>query len=283
MVDLPAFRIDATAVTNAAYGEFIGDGGYQERRHWSDAGWEWLRDERAEAPLTWVRNGAGFVRRRFGRIEADPGPRAGPARLLLRGRGVRELGGPPPPERGRVGEGGDLDAAGREARAALGRRATCRPREHRAHALRTGARRRLSGRREPMGLPRDARRRLGVDVFSLHRLSGLLGVPLPRVLRGVLRRRLPRPARRLVGDAPATSRARRSATGTTPSAARSSAGSAPLATPEPTYTPEMRACLLAVIMAASLGLLQQASAARANRAAAGACGRAASLPQPTAT
>ena len=42
-VDLPAFRIDATAVTNAAYGEFIDDGGYRERRHWSDAGWEWLR------------------------------------------------------------------------------------------------------------------------------------------------------------------------------------------------------------------------------------------------
>ncbi len=132
----------------------------------------------------------------------DPGGRAGPARLLLRGRGVRELGGPPPPERGRVGEGSDLDAAGREARAALGRRASCRPREHRARALRAGTRGRLSGGRQPMGLPRDARRRLGVDVFSLHRLSRLLGVPLPRVLRGVLRRRLPRPARRLVGDAP---------------------------------------------------------------------------------
>jgi iron(II)-dependent oxidoreductase len=71
-VDLPAFRIDTTAVTNAAYGEFIGDGGYRERRHWSDAGWEWLRDERAEAPLAWLRNGAGFVRRRFGRIEEIP-------------------------------------------------------------------------------------------------------------------------------------------------------------------------------------------------------------------
>jgi len=71
-VDLPAFRIDVAAVTNAAYGEFIGDGGYRERRHWSDAGWEWLRDERAEAPLAWLRNGAGFMRRRFGRIEEIP-------------------------------------------------------------------------------------------------------------------------------------------------------------------------------------------------------------------
>jgi iron(II)-dependent oxidoreductase len=71
-VDLPAFCIDATAVTNGAYAEFIGDGGYREPRHWSEAGREWLRDERAEAPLTWLRSGSGFVRRRFGRIEQIP-------------------------------------------------------------------------------------------------------------------------------------------------------------------------------------------------------------------
>ena len=46
--------------------------------------------------------------------------------------------------------------------------------------------------------------------------------PLPRVLRGLLRRRLPRPARRLVGHAPARRRPPRSATGTSPSAGRSS-------------------------------------------------------------
>jgi phosphatidylinositol-3-phosphatase len=41
----------------------------------------------------------------------------------------------------------------------------------------------------------------------------------------------------------------------------------------------MRACALAVVLAASLGLLQQSSAARAQVAAGGACGRASSAPQ----
>ena len=47
----------------------------------------------------------------------------------------------------------------------------------------------------------DARRHVGVDLDALPRLSRLHRAPLPRVLRGVLRRRLPRPARRLAGDA----------------------------------------------------------------------------------
>jgi iron(II)-dependent oxidoreductase len=69
MVDLPAFRIDVTAVTNAAYAEFIAGGGYQDRRHWSEAGWKWVQAERAEAPLGWVRDSSGFLRRLFGRLE----------------------------------------------------------------------------------------------------------------------------------------------------------------------------------------------------------------------
>ena len=46
----------------------------------------------------------------------------------------------------------------------------------------------------------DARRRLGVDLERLRGLSGLPRLPLPRVLRGLLRRRVPGPARRLMGD-----------------------------------------------------------------------------------
>ena len=63
---------------------------------------------------------------------------------------------------------------------------------------------------------------LGVDRRRVHRLPGLRRAPLPRVLRGVLRHRLPRAARRLVGDAPARRRRPASATGTSPSAGRSS-------------------------------------------------------------
>ena len=71
-VDLRAFRIDLTAVTNAAYAEFVASGGYRDRSHWSMAGWEWLREAHAEAPLAWVRNSSGSMRRRFGRLEEIP-------------------------------------------------------------------------------------------------------------------------------------------------------------------------------------------------------------------
>ena len=48
----------------------------------------------------------------------------------------------------------------------------------------------------------DARRRVGVDVERLHGLPGLPRLPVPRVLRGLLRPRVQGAARRLVGDAP---------------------------------------------------------------------------------
>ncbi len=51
--------------------------------------------------------------------------------------------------------------------------------------------------------PRRRRARVGVDRLDLRRLSRLRGLSVPRVLRGLLRRPLPRPARRLVGDASA--------------------------------------------------------------------------------
>ena len=57
-------------------------------------------------------------------------------------------------------------------------------------------------------------------------LPRVRGLPLPGVLRGVLRRALPRAARRLLGHLTRASRRRRSATGTCRSAARSSLGCA---------------------------------------------------------
>ena len=59
-------------------------------------------------------------------------------------------------------------------------------------------------RRRRLGLRRraDAGRRLGVDLERLHRLPGLRGVPLPRVLRGLLRRRAQGAARGRLGGAP---------------------------------------------------------------------------------
>jgi iron(II)-dependent oxidoreductase len=54
VVELDAFRIDREPVTNAAYMEFLDDGGW------------------TEPPLTWQRDGDGWLRRRFGRVEPVP-------------------------------------------------------------------------------------------------------------------------------------------------------------------------------------------------------------------
>jgi len=43
-VKLPAFRTGQYPVTNAQYMAFVTAGGYQERRYWTEAGWQWKRD-----------------------------------------------------------------------------------------------------------------------------------------------------------------------------------------------------------------------------------------------
>ncbi|MBV8160520.1 MAG: ergothioneine biosynthesis protein EgtB [Acidimicrobiia bacterium] len=72
-VDVEAFWIDTTPVTNGAFAEFIADGGYGDRGWWTDAGWDWRRQAELERPEFWARDGAGgWVRTRFGRVEAVP-------------------------------------------------------------------------------------------------------------------------------------------------------------------------------------------------------------------
>jgi len=72
VVELPAFWVERHSVTNERFAEFVADGGYRKRRYWSDEGWQWLREERVEAPLSWQRARGGWVRRRFGRSEPVP-------------------------------------------------------------------------------------------------------------------------------------------------------------------------------------------------------------------
>jgi gamma-glutamyl hercynylcysteine S-oxide synthase len=72
-VDVDAFWIDTTPVSNAAYAEFIADGGYDDPRWWNDAGWAWRQAGALEHPEFWSPDGAGgWVRSRFGRVEAVP-------------------------------------------------------------------------------------------------------------------------------------------------------------------------------------------------------------------
>ena len=71
-VSVPAFYLDATPVTNAAYTEFIADGGYADRRWWSAAGWDHRQRAGLEAPQFWRREGGGWARTRFGVTEPVP-------------------------------------------------------------------------------------------------------------------------------------------------------------------------------------------------------------------
>ena len=103
----PRFYLDTTPVTNAAYTEFIADGGYGNPRWWSSGGLGPPAARGAGGPAVLAarrrRLGAGQVRRH----RAGAAGRAGAARVLVRGGGLRRVGGPPPADRGGVGEGGE--------------------------------------------------------------------------------------------------------------------------------------------------------------------------------
>ena len=73
IVDLPAYRIDTTPVTNEAYLEFIEVGGYDDQKWWTDEGWAWRNEAGLEHPQFWIPGSYGWTRQRFGRIEQLPG------------------------------------------------------------------------------------------------------------------------------------------------------------------------------------------------------------------
>ena len=72
-VDVDAFWIDTTPVTNGAYAEFIADGAYSDPQWWTEAGWKWVQEAGLLGPEFWAPDGAGgWERRRLGRVEAVP-------------------------------------------------------------------------------------------------------------------------------------------------------------------------------------------------------------------
>ena len=56
-VSLSAFRIDRAPVTNAAFAEFVADGGYRRPELWTAEGWEFREREGWERPLYWSADG----------------------------------------------------------------------------------------------------------------------------------------------------------------------------------------------------------------------------------
>ncbi len=69
VVDVPAFRIGRVPVTNREWRQFIDDGGYRERRWWSDRGWAHRNEAELVAPQFWNPDG---TRTRFGHVETIP-------------------------------------------------------------------------------------------------------------------------------------------------------------------------------------------------------------------
>jgi ergothioneine biosynthesis protein EgtB len=68
-VSVPEFEIDANKVSNGRYLEFVRDGGYRERRHWSDGAWEWKEREGIQHPHFWnEKGGEWFYRGMFSGI-----------------------------------------------------------------------------------------------------------------------------------------------------------------------------------------------------------------------
>jgi iron(II)-dependent oxidoreductase len=72
VVDVPAYYIDTTPVTCAAYLAFMEAGGYGDPRWWHPDGWEWRCSSGKRAPAFWFRDGGKWLRRRLGRIEPVP-------------------------------------------------------------------------------------------------------------------------------------------------------------------------------------------------------------------
>jgi iron(II)-dependent oxidoreductase len=71
-VDLPAFWIDAAPVTNGQHRRFVEDGGYDDPRWWTAAGWAWRQEAGLTAPQFWRRDGDRWARLRFGTLEPLP-------------------------------------------------------------------------------------------------------------------------------------------------------------------------------------------------------------------
>lgn len=63
---VPAFEMDSTLVSNAQFGEFVDDGGYQKPQFWSTAGRAWLMASDRSAPRDWIRENRRWRCMRFG-------------------------------------------------------------------------------------------------------------------------------------------------------------------------------------------------------------------------
>jgi iron(II)-dependent oxidoreductase len=71
-VAVAEFEIDAQPVSWAQYGEFVEDGGYDEPRHWSAAGWAWVQAQGRRTPRYVDQLRHGVLQQRFGQSMRVP-------------------------------------------------------------------------------------------------------------------------------------------------------------------------------------------------------------------
>ncbi len=63
--ELPPFAIARTPVTNAQFAAFVDDGGYHDKKFWSEEGWQWRQKEKASMPVYWLAEGGRWMVRHF--------------------------------------------------------------------------------------------------------------------------------------------------------------------------------------------------------------------------
>ena len=68
LINLPAFTISSTLVSNTEYQQFMLDGGYEKMQFWSDAGRVWHLATKRSAPRYWQRDGKQWLRERYGTL-----------------------------------------------------------------------------------------------------------------------------------------------------------------------------------------------------------------------
>ena len=164
------FLLGRYPVTNSQYQAFMDDGGYSDRKWWSDAGWSLATE------------GRGHRARLLARPALERSQPAGGRRQLLGGRGLLRLGGRAPAAR--AGMGGRRPRPG-GLRVPVGRRLGGRDLQHPGGR----ARRHLAGRAlsplppSPTGPRGSGRQRLGVVCDHLRRSTAKIG---PRAARRVL-------------------------------------------------------------------------------------------------
>jgi len=58
--DVPGFSVQRNLVTNGEFAEFVEDGGYRDRRLWSEEGWGWRQEHGVSAPRFWAQQEGGW-------------------------------------------------------------------------------------------------------------------------------------------------------------------------------------------------------------------------------